>query len=225
VKPYQQRFFHWIALTYFWLTERLYHELAWFYDLASWIVSLGQWDAWRKCSLEFLVGVDLLEIGFGTGELLLEMARRNLHAVGLESSTAMQRIARRKLHSQGFDVPRVQGVIQQTPFADDSFDTIISTFPAGFIFNPETWREVARLLRKNDSASFPISSRFIVVGLSIIQTGKLRLLGVAPLFQLSYDEGLHRIRQQAKSVDLDIRIEIRSFPGFDLPIIVAEESK
>ena len=34
-----------IVRSYIWLTERLYHELAWTYDPVSWLVSLGQWDS------------------------------------------------------------------------------------------------------------------------------------------------------------------------------------
>lgn len=54
---------------YYWLAERLYNELAWAYDPVSWLVSLGQWDVWRKGALDYLTGKRILEIGFGTGEL------------------------------------------------------------------------------------------------------------------------------------------------------------
>jgi hypothetical protein len=217
--------YHWIFRAYYWLTERLYNELACLYDAASWLVSLGQWGAWRKCALDFLIGSEMLEIGFGTSELLLEMAHRNIRVVGLDSSPAMQRIARNKLHRHGFHVPRVQGIAQQTPFADNSFDSIISTFPAGYIFNLDTWREVARLLRKKGSTAQPLYGRFIVVGLFVIITGRLRFPGLAFLLNQSQDDVFIRVHQLAESAGLDVRIEIRSFPGHDLPIIVAEKSK
>ena len=216
---------HWIARTYYWLTERLYHELAWFYDTASWLVSLGQWDTCRKYALDFLAGTEILEIGFGTGELLLEMARRNIHVIGLDSSSDMHRITGKKLLKQGLDIPRILGKIQQTPFKDNSFDTIISTFPAGYIFDHDTWCEAASLLRKNKSLSHSFSSRFVVVGLFTIRTTKLRLPGTTSLLQHTYDDVLARIRTQAESVGLDLRIEIRSFPGHALPIIIAEKPR
>ncbi len=211
---------------YYWLTERLYNELAWFYDTSSWLVSLGHWDAWRKCALDYLAGSETLEIGFGTGELLLEMARRDHHVTGLEPSGAMQRIARKKLHRSGFVVPRVLSIAQHTPFVSSSFDSIISTFPAGYIFDPDVWREVARLLRNKGSSLPSSNSRFIVVGLFITFTGKLHQLpGAAPFNQNSYGYILPRIQQLAESAGLDLRMEIRSFPGYELPILIAEKSR
>ena len=131
-----------------WATYRLYNEFAWAYDLVSWLVSLGQWAGWRRTALDHVSGQRVLEVGFGTGELLIEMARRNLHAVGLDLSPAMQRVTARKMARRGVWTPRVRGVVQRMPFADGCFDTIISTFPAGFIAQPATLREVARLLPK-----------------------------------------------------------------------------
>ncbi len=217
--------YRWFAFIYFWLAERLYNELAWFYDAASWIVSLGQWDDWRKCVLDFLAGEDVLEIGFGTGELLLEMAHRNLRVVGLDSSKAMHRITGEKLHRQGLQVPRLLGVIQRTPFADDSFDTIVSTFPAGYIFDLETWREIARLLRKNTPSLEPIRSRFIVVGLYVIRARRRHLKFTTTLLKHSYDEVDERIHRLAESVGLNLHIEIRPFPGHDLPINIVEQAR
>jgi hypothetical protein len=54
----------WIAKAYFWLAERLYNELAWAYDPASWLISLGKWAARRWEVLPFIYGRQVLEIGF-----------------------------------------------------------------------------------------------------------------------------------------------------------------
>ena len=63
----------WRAL-YGWATHRLYNEFAWTYDAVSWSVSRGRWDDWRKEALAHVQGTHVLEIGFGTGVLLLEIA-------------------------------------------------------------------------------------------------------------------------------------------------------
>ena len=78
-----------IATAHFWLAERLYNELAWAYDPASWLISLGKWAAWRKEVLPFIAGRQVLEIGFGTGELIIELARRGFAVYGLERSQTM----------------------------------------------------------------------------------------------------------------------------------------
>ncbi len=67
---------------YLWATHRLYNELAWSYDLAAWIVSAGRWDRWRRMALDYVTQQPVLEVGFGTGELLLAMARTRLAGRG-----------------------------------------------------------------------------------------------------------------------------------------------
>lgn len=134
-------------MLYTFLYYQLYTRFAWAYDGVSRLVSLGRWDSWRRTALDFVVGRDVLEVGFGTGELLVEMARRHFAVTGLEASADMHRITSRKLAAAGRTVQRTQGLAQHLPFADASFDTIVATFPAGFITDPVAHGEFARVLR------------------------------------------------------------------------------
>lgn len=136
-----------VSTLYTFLYRQLYTRFAWAYDGVSWLVSLGRWSDWRRVALDFVIGADVLEIGFGTGELLCEMAGRGIAVIGLEASAAMHGITTRKLAKQGVSAPQVQGFAQQLPFTDSSFDTILATFPAGFVTDKSAHREFARVLR------------------------------------------------------------------------------
>jgi len=136
-----------ISAVYPFLYRQLYSCFAWAYDGVSWLVSLGHWDGWRRVALDFVTGIDVLEVGFGTGGLMAELAGRGVSIIGLEASAAMHKITTRKLAELGESAPRVQGFAQRLPFADTSFDTVLATFPAGFVTDESAHREFARVLR------------------------------------------------------------------------------
>jgi ubiquinone/menaquinone biosynthesis C-methylase UbiE len=125
----------------------LYNELAWTYDLVSWIVSLGQWRAWQRAGLEFLTGRRVLELAHGPGHMLLALERAGFQAVGFDLSPFMGRLAGRRLRKADVPVPLVRGRAERLPFAGESFDSILATFPTAFIAQPETIAALYRALR------------------------------------------------------------------------------
>ena len=163
--PHSPRQWPWTARLYLWTTERLYHEFAWAYDWVSWWVSLGHWSRWRSDALRHVTGYQVLEIGFGTGDLLLDMAGRGWQVYGLDLSPAMHRVTARKMRRRGLWVPRVRARAQAMPFADHSFDAVIATFPSQYILSLATLREVARLLCRPDPDVGIQGGRFIIAGL------------------------------------------------------------
>jgi ubiquinone/menaquinone biosynthesis C-methylase UbiE len=181
-----RKLFEWGMKAYIWATYRLYDELAWSYDLVSWLVSLGQWSKVRLESLDYVRGERVLEIGFGTGELLMAMKDRYDFVCGLEFSTAMQRITARKMRRRKLSVPRLMAKAQHMPFADGSFDTIVSTFPAGYILYPQTMSEAYRLLHDASSASERPAGRLVIAGASLhinsplVRQKMKQILGEAP---------------------------------------------
>jgi SAM-dependent methyltransferase len=140
---YQRAF----ARVYGWATLRLYAELAWAYDPISRWVSAGKWDAWRRMALDYVSGPRVLEVGFGTGELLLALRDRGFEVAGIDASRAMQRVAGRKLRARGLTIPRVLARADALPFPAQAFDSVVSTFPAGYILEVASLRELARVLR------------------------------------------------------------------------------
>jgi len=122
--------------------SRLYNEFAWAYDKISYLVSRGEWHRWQLAALPRLRGPRILDIGFGTGDLLSEMRNQGYLCYGVELSPSMLKMAKRK----GVKVPLCQARAQDMPFRDGAFDSLVSTFPSSFILDPQAQREMARLL-------------------------------------------------------------------------------
>lgn len=126
----------------------LYHQAAWSYDLVAAAVSRGQWAEWVRAALPFVRGVDVLELGHGPGHLLWELRLAGRRAVGIDASAQMGRIARRNLLARSKAwTELVRAYAQALPFPDDSFDSVVSTFPTPYIAAAGTLAEVARVLR------------------------------------------------------------------------------
>lgn len=206
---------------YYWLTERLYNELAWVYDPVSWIVSLGQWDAVRKLALNYVVGTRVLEVGFGTGQLLIDISRTGIQVTGLEFTPAMHKQADRKIRHNHLKIPRVRAITQQMPFADCSFETIISTFPAGYILDPQTWQEVSRLLACNPMNG---NGRFIVIAATVSFSGAKDTEISTDIERLVYPETLNICEQLAIDNGLDYQLDLVKHHSFIVPVIIAEKS-
>jgi SAM-dependent methyltransferase len=158
---------------YRWAAERLYHELAWAYELVAWVVSFGHWHQWRVQVLDYVVGSRVLELGFGTGRLLAAAADAGYSVWGIDPSREMHRVARRRLLS--YRIPRAVAVAESPPFRDGSFDTVLVTFPTGYILSPGALDEVSRLLSGSEDRSK--SGRLIVTGLGF-RTDSFRLGGL-----------------------------------------------
>ncbi|MCX6035252.1 MAG: methyltransferase domain-containing protein [Chloroflexi bacterium] len=123
----------------------LYHQFAWTYDFVAAVVSLGRWQDWVRTALPFLSG-RVLEIGFGCGHLQLYLNEKKLPAFGLDESRQMAHQASRRLRKQGYLNRLSCGYAQSIPFAEGVFDSVVATFPAEFIFDPQTLEEIRRVL-------------------------------------------------------------------------------
>ena len=152
----------------------LYHQFAFTYDLVAATVSLGRWKKWVLSVLPFVQGQRILEIGHGPGHLQRALLERDLLVFGIDESTQMGRLARHNLRrylskstrSDYAQIKLTRGISQHLPFPSESFDTIVSTFPSEYIFDPKTLDEAQRVLAEN--------GRFIILpGASILGRGIL----------------------------------------------------
>ncbi|WP_297436956.1 class I SAM-dependent methyltransferase [Thermococcus sp.] len=83
-----------------------------------------------------------LDLGCGTGNYTLELKRRGFDVTGLDASEGMLKVARAK------GLPCIEGDAYSLPFADGSFDLVLSVTMFEFIREPErVLAEVHRILR------------------------------------------------------------------------------
>ncbi len=134
---------HWLIKLGFHL---LYNQLAWTYDLVAWLVSFGQWAAWRRLSLRHMRPGPTLELAFGTGGFFVDMARAGYRPAGIDQSPFMARLARRRLHRHNLPAPLSRAQAQHLPFPAGLFVNVVATFPTNYIFMDETLAEIRRVL-------------------------------------------------------------------------------
>ncbi len=59
----------------------------------------------------------------------------------------------------------IQGSAQHLPFSDRSFDTVVSTFPTEYIYDPDTLAEIERILRPGGRVIIIEGANLLPVGL------------------------------------------------------------
>jgi ubiquinone/menaquinone biosynthesis C-methylase UbiE len=125
----------------------LYHPFAFTYDLVAAAVSFGRWKDWTNTVLPYIEGSRILELGFGPGHLQRLLVGRGLFIVGLDESHQMATLAKKHLLKSGYAQANLsRGLAQYLPFSNESFNTIVATFPTEYIFDPCTLAEVRRCL-------------------------------------------------------------------------------
>jgi SAM-dependent methyltransferase len=151
------------------------------YWFASTVPFAGQWRVWQRLTLPRIRGSRVLEIGCGPGKLLADMVRAGYTCAAIDRSPQMVAAARDELRSQRLgdrETPISQADVQHLPFLGESFDTVVSTFPTEYIYQPAALREVARVLR-------PGGRLVVVLGAGLLAT-RLPLLPLVGLARLVY---------------------------------------
>ena len=118
----------------------------------------GDWDEISKLiagvgpslldRLEVDAEMRVLDVGTGTGgTVAIPAAQRGARVVGLDLAPELFEDARRRADDAGVEVEWVEGDAESLPFADDTFNRVISTF--GHMFAPRhavAGAELARVL-------------------------------------------------------------------------------
>jgi ubiquinone/menaquinone biosynthesis C-methylase UbiE len=196
----------------------LYHQLAFTYDLAAWIVSAGQWADWRRCVLPYLPAGPVLEIAHGTGTLSLDMTDRGYAVTAIDLSPEMGSIAAWKKRkwskrSQGAGPALIRADVCRLPFRAGHFSSAVATFPADFLFQSEAAREVHRALRPG--------GRWIIIPTAYPEWIAKRLLRDE---QSAFSKPVwHAILDPVEDCGFTVRMEIVRRPKSRVLIILAEK--
>lgn len=129
------------------LFNLLYHQFAFLYDWVAAAVSLGRWQSWVLATVDYLPGPQVLELGHGPGHLQIALLDRGVNTFGIDESSQMSRLANKRLRRSGIQPRLVNGYAQYSPFAENTFDQIVATFPSTFITQLNTAQEIKRLLK------------------------------------------------------------------------------
>jgi SAM-dependent methyltransferase len=90
-------------------------------------------------------GSRVLDVAGGTGNTALAAARCGCEVVSLDYVPALLDRARRRAEAEGLPVVLVEGDAQALPFADASYDAVVSS--VGAMFAPDQRRTAAEMLR------------------------------------------------------------------------------
>jgi len=96
-------------------------------------------------SLPIAPGDRLLDIACGTGQITLPAARAGARATGLDLVEDWLEQARARAAAEGLDIAFDRGDAEALPYADSSFDVVVSLIGAMFAPRPE--RVTAEMLR------------------------------------------------------------------------------
>jgi len=77
-------------------------------------------------------GQAVIDVATGTGNIALRAAAAGAHVVGLDLAPALFATARRRAAQHGVTVEWLEGDAEQLPFADESFDRVLSVFGVQF---------------------------------------------------------------------------------------------
>jgi len=109
-------------------------------------------------------GMDVIELGCGTGYVSAWLARRGAKPVGIDNSPKQLEAARAFQTEFDIDFPLMLGNAETVPLPDASFDLAVSEYGAALWADPYQWiPEAARLLRPGGRLAFMANSDMVMM--------------------------------------------------------------
>ena len=152
--------------------DKKYAAFAKYYDFA--MTSL--WRVWLKKVLPFIEGAKVLEVSFGTGFLMTQYAE-HFDTYGIDFSNAMIQITKRKLEKKNLSASISKGNVENLPFENNAFDTIINTMAfTGYPNGEKALEEMKRVLKRNGKLllmDFDYPADRNLIGYSLVKIGEM----------------------------------------------------
>lgn len=112
------------AIEYTKKLDQEYSKYAKTYDVA--VKLLPFWKTWIKKVIPHIEGSRVLEASFGTGYLLMQYANQ-YETYGIDFNNDMVEIAKENLSRKGIKATLQWANVEELPFPDNHFDTLINT--------------------------------------------------------------------------------------------------
>jgi ubiquinone/menaquinone biosynthesis C-methylase UbiE len=118
------------------------------------------WGIWHAPETELQIlgdvdGLDVVDLGCGTGYFSAWLARRGARPVGVDVTPAQLATARAMMDQVGPRFPLIEASAERVPLPDSSFDLALSEYGAAIWCDPYRWiPEAARLLRPGGRLAF-----------------------------------------------------------------------
>lgn len=111
-----------------------------------------------------VAGLDVVDLGCGTGYFSAWLARRGARPVGVDVTPAQLDTARRLQRETGVEFPLIEASAEDVPLPDESFDLALSEYGASIWCDPYEWLpEAHRLLRPGGRLVFLGNSPLVIL--------------------------------------------------------------
>lgn len=186
------------------------------YDLVSWIISLGRIGRVRRTAIRIAQlepDISVLDIGCGTGSLALDLHQSvgaGGQVSGIDASPEMIDVARNKAAGRGAPIDLRLGTAENLPYAEGQFDRVVSTFvfhhlPAAL--KRDAVDEIGRVLKPTGSVlivDFAVGGGPLLHRLAAMLLGGHSHAGAAELTRLLEEagfEGVSKVQTDHRGID------------------------
>lgn len=129
------------------ITRKRYNRIATVYDFMEGVTERSSYIRWRQLLWSKVEGLKVLEVGVGTGKNF-PYYPLEAEITAIDLSDKMLARAREKAQKKNIKVDLLQMDVQKLEFADESFDTAVSTFVFCSVPDPVAGlREVKRVCK------------------------------------------------------------------------------
>lgn len=131
-------------------TEKMNTEYDWMaklYGLFLFVFPL--WKMWISRVIPYISGKKVLEVSFGSGYLMAKYGKNNQYEItGIDYNKKMIEVTQKKIMSKRITAELIQGNVEELPFPDNSFDTVINTMAfTGYPDGDKALCELKRVLK------------------------------------------------------------------------------